>query len=817
MKNPLKKILALLLCGIMLLAVGCQAGTPSDVTEQTPDASPDASQTPVVAMPDVPADRYDASVTPRTGANANMPLVLGVDILDGKFSPFFSTSAPDKEVVDKTQLLLLPTDKSGELVAAIDQPSFAYDYSQVISDDKSTSTYKIVLKNGVTFSDGTPVTVKDVLFSIYVECDPLYDASGTFYTMKVQGLDEYRAQADASVLKEADAIIEAGFSMDENEQIIFPAINDATAEQQNTFWAALPEIGAQFAQEIIDYVIAKYGNDEYAKSIDEELTWASFDNDSKKAAFAMTMWNLGSLTADMKFIDAIGKEYDLNTEELSAANCFNAMLAAYNYDISGDGVQAEAAGTLVLTSALTSAYAKNSGRSAGIDSIRGITSGKMICEDGIEREYIEVVCDGIDPSNIYKFNMYVAPWHYYTEGFTGQMNEYGVSVNDPEFIRCLKDKNSMPMGAGPYKFIEHKDNIVYFSANDSFILGSPKIQTLRMQELSLGADLDALLTGTVHYAEPNALTATVNDITNGQGDYAKIAYILVDNDGYGYIGINAQAVPEWSVRKALAHAMNIQLTIDDFYGELATVNYRTKTKVSWAYPENPECMYPYDGTGETSKALFLDAGYIYDEASNIMSYPDGHEKAGQQVSFKATLPGAAASHPAGTVFVDLQAVLAKIGVKLEIEVDESVLDKLNIAYESGIQLWAAAWSKGGVNPDMFQVWYSDPTLNQSSSPVGSGLYWLYDNGSEDQKALLKELNELIMAARTTLDPEERKVIYAQALELSTGIATEVPTYQRKNMSAYNKEVINASSLFSGENVTPFQSPIEFIWNVELNG
>ncbi len=819
MKTHFAKILALLLCGIMLFAAaGC---TPAQLGETTgtPDTD-DANATappvsPTEILPDVPADRYDATVTPRTGANASMPLVRSEDTLDGKFSPFFYTSAPDGVVVDYTQLLLLTTDKTGALVAGIDKPSFAYDYSQEISEDKSTSTYRMILKNGITFSDGVPVTVKDVLFSMYVECDPLYDATATFYTMKIRGLQEYRMQASAQTLEEAAAIREAGFSLDENGQMVFPSASGITAEQQAAYWAPLPEMGATFAQEIIDYVLAARGSDEYAKKIGETLTWASFDTDSKKAAFAMKYWNLGTLTADMIFTDAMGKVYDLNTLELTAADCWNAMIALYNFNV--EDVQAESAGSKILADALTMAYAKGSDTNAGVESISGITSGKMICDDGVERDYVEVVCDGIDPSAIYKFNMYVVPWHYYTEGFTGEMNQYGVSVNDPEFIRCLKDKNSAPMGAGPYKFIEYKDNVVYYTANDSFLLGSPKIQTLRIQELTLGAQLDSILTDTVHFTDPSASTDIINDITAGEGDYGKLAYLLVDNDGYGYIGMNAQAIPEWDVRKAIAHAMNVQLTIDDYYGELATVNYRTKTKVSWAYPENPECLFPYDGTGETSKALFLKAGYIYDEAKNIMYYPEGHAKAGQQVTFKATLPAAAADHPAGTVFVDMQEVLAKIGVKMDIEVDENVLDKLNIAYEAGVQIWTAAWQKGGVNPDMFQIWYSDPALNQSSSPMASGLYWLYANGSVEEKTHLKRLNELIMAARATLDFEERKVIYKEALKLSTGIATEVPTYQRKNMFVYNKEVIDGSTLFSGEDLTPFQGPIDYIWNVELLG
>jgi peptide/nickel transport system substrate-binding protein len=240
------------------------------------------------------------------------------------------------------------------------------------------------------------------------------------------------------------------------------------------------------------------------------------------------------------------------------------------------------------------------------------------------------------------------------------------------------------------------------------------------------------------------------------------------------------------------------------------------TKILWAYPDNPEDMFPYDETGETSKALFLEAGYKYDEANNVMTYPDGHEKAGTQVTFKFTLPSEAKDHPAGSIFIDTQAVLEKIGVKVDIETDQNLLGKLSTAYESGIQVWAAAWGSGGVDPDMFQIWHSDPKVNQGTSAARSGLYYLFENGSDEEKAMLNELNDLIMAGRSTIDTEERKAIYKRALELSTGLAVEVPTYQRKNMYVYNKEVINTDTLFSGDDVTPFQSPLSFIWNVELN-
>ncbi len=765
MKSNISKIVALLICVLMAFSiVGCQQTTPE-------------------APATLPADRYDATVTPRTGANAETPLVISISTLDGKFSPFFSTSAYDVDVQGQTQLGLLYYDKTGAPQAGVEYPCYAYSYTQEVNDDNSLSTYKFVLKNGLVFSDGTPITSKDVLFSIYTVCDPMYDGSTTLYTLRVQGMSEYRLQTSAEALDVADAIIEAGITTAEDGTMAYPAADGATAEQQAAFWGYFDQAGEMFAQEIVDYCVAR-----------------GYVADSNDVATAAAEWG-----------------FEL-APEATAADFFAAIVAAYGYDLSDAGINYEKAGDTRIETYCRDLYLANEGAiEGGVASISGITSGVEVCEDGVEREYIQVVCDRVDPTAIFKLGVYVTPWEYYTEGFTGELNEFGVALNNPEFMQCLKDKNVKPVGAGPYIFEEYKDNVVYYTANDNFCMGSPKIKNFRYQEITLGSEMDSVKTDTVHFTDPSASTEIINDITGGEGDFAKLGYTLVDNDGYGYIGMNAQFFPEWEVRKAIAHTMNVQLCIDDYYGELATVNYRTMTKIQWAYPENPENLFPYDGTGETSKALFLEAGYIYDEAANIMYYPEGHEKAGQPFTFKATLPSDAADHPAGSVFLDMQQVLASIGVKMDIETDTSLLAKLNTAYESGIQLWTAAWGSGGTDPDMFQVWCSDPGKNQATSPTAKGLYWLYQNGSDEQKALLMELNELIDAGRSTLDVEERKVIYAQALELSTSTATEIPTYQRKNMYVFNKEVINADTLFSGEDVTPFQSPISYIWDVELLG
>lgn len=794
-KNRIAQLLAVLLCAMLLMSVvGCKTSEPAKTTEE-----PAATET-------------QAAPT----ANETVPLVISTGTLDGKFSPFFATSAYDTAVADLTQLILIFLDKKGAPVAGDEYPCFASSYTQEVSADKSTTTYKIFLKNDVTFSDGQPVTAKDVLFSLYTLCDPLYDGSSTLYNLKIQGLPEYRLQTSAETANEVEAILAAGFSLNENNELVLPTVENVPADKVAAFWAPLADLGPAFAQEIIDLVVANYGDDANAASIDPSLTWASFDTPSKQAAYSMAMWNLGILDgATMSFTDASGKLWDLNTQDFTATDAWYSIIKKYNFDVAA--AQVECGGVVNLKDGVVSSYINTYGKiEGGVASISGVTSGKEADADGVEREYIQIVMNGVDPTAIFKMAFYVSPLHYYTEGFTGTLNEFGVSTNDPAFMELLKSKNGAPLGAGPYVFTEYKDNVVSYTANDSYLLGAPKIKNLRYKEIAGGSELDAVLTGEVNYSDPSASMDIVNDITAGEGDYAKLAYTLVDNDGYGYIGINAQFFPEWQVRKALASTMNTALCLD-YYGELATLNYRTMTKVQWAYPENPENLFPFDETGATAKALFLEAGYVYDEATNVMSYPVGNEKAGQPVTIKVSVGMEVADHPAGAVLLEAQKVLATIGVKLDIEVDTSLLGKLDTAYESGVQMWVAAWGNGGQDPDMFQVWYSDPAENKTTSPKAKGLFWLYSNGSDDQKAVLMQLNELINAGRSTLDTEERKAIYAQALELSTSLACEIPTYQRKNMFVYDKTVINPDTLFSGDDVTPFQGPLSYIWNVELLG
>lgn len=72
----------------------------------------------------------------------------------------------------------------------------------------------------------------------------------------------------------------------------------------------------------------------------------------------------------------------------------------------------------------------------------------------------------------------------------------------------------------------------------------------------------------------------------------------------GYIGINAgqKGLENVHVRRAIAHAIDLDLFLNYYPGGLASIIYRGMSSVSWAYPEGlTEAYYPYDKTETKSK------------------------------------------------------------------------------------------------------------------------------------------------------------------------------------------------------------------------
>ncbi|MBE7077773.1 MAG: hypothetical protein E7377_03600 [Clostridiales bacterium] len=137
------------------------------------------------------------------------PVVFATDALDGNFNPFFATSATDSKITSLTQIGMLTTDEKGNLVYGENEPTVVLDYKSTMLDSNGEATtdaelatkenggkteYEFIIKNGIKFSDGTDLTIKDVLFNLYVYLDPAYMGSATIYSTDIVGLKAYRTQ-----------------------------------------------------------------------------------------------------------------------------------------------------------------------------------------------------------------------------------------------------------------------------------------------------------------------------------------------------------------------------------------------------------------------------------------------------------------------------------------------------------------------------------------------------------------------------------------------------------------------------------------------
>ncbi len=179
----------------------------------------------------------------------NRALVLASEALDGNFNPFFATSGPDTEIASMTQIGMLTTDENGNITCGIDEPTVALDYkiTEEGEGEEKKTTYELLLKNGIKFSDGVELTIKDVLFNLYVYLDPAYTGSATIYSTDIVGLKDYRTQTPNSTL--TDGEMNANFlgAAMQRRQNIIDYLDSGKADEDDTY---LPEDEPQIEEDI---------------------------------------------------------------------------------------------------------------------------------------------------------------------------------------------------------------------------------------------------------------------------------------------------------------------------------------------------------------------------------------------------------------------------------------------------------------------------------------------------------------------------------------------------------------------------------------
>ena len=152
-----------------------------------------------------------------TKADASGAMVFASDDFNAKFSPFFADTVPDQTISDLISVVLLTIDRNGSMVyKGIEGETREYNGKEynykgisdltVTENSDGTVYYDFTMKDGVKFSDGEPLTVDDVIFSMYVFADPTYDGNASFFSLPIQGMNEYRSCVGNGLNKEGDSI-----------------------------------------------------------------------------------------------------------------------------------------------------------------------------------------------------------------------------------------------------------------------------------------------------------------------------------------------------------------------------------------------------------------------------------------------------------------------------------------------------------------------------------------------------------------------------------------------------------------------------------
>ena len=807
-------------------------------------------------------------------SNETTRLVLASAELEGVFNPFYSSSGADGTIIGMTQIGMLSSDKYGVVSYGKDEACVVLDMETVFVDENgnvvdensgniANTVYRFVLKNDLKFSNGSPLTMKDVLFNMYVYLDPAYYGSSTMYSTDIVGLQAYRTQSTNE--SEQDSFNEQFDVLAANRiqrfleclEIVYDEADGSLTEEsmRSALQAAVnmaTELDPEYATVMADYELARqYFMEElqsdynYARGTAQDIVFT--DKSGKKVtlttdteAFLYTEGLIRWNEDEYKFEYSLGEDSKNWSEE-------KAIKAIYdNYIPNQVDVVITAWATAQKLMTYFSFLEKQKyfetldSKIESVSGIRYANRTESITVNGVEyaapelnadgsvknaneHQVLEITINKVDPKAVSNFSFTVAPMYYYSNDeqiakFDYEKNfgvEYGSIIFQDEVIKN-PSKIGVPMGAGPYKATTRTgdgsnvtagtfkaDNVVYFERNENFMF-PVKIKYINYQVVTTNLMLDTLYSGGVHFVEPACKQENIDSLKAKESEGFGSSFVMTN--GYGYIGINAEKIPSLEVRRAIMHAINTQHAVNYYLGYSYSI-FRPMTKASWAYPadDGGKQYYAFDETGAISEQLVKDAGFTKN-AEGI------YEKDGHKCSYVFTIAGDTTDHPAYNSLKQAAEILNAHGFDIQVKTDINALSKLA---NGDLTVWAAAWGSA-IDPDMYQVYHIDSTAG-STSNWGYRAIRKNAGGKYDRElAIVRDLSDIIDAARETLDKDRRIEYYAAALDLVMELAVELPTYQRSDLYAYNANIIDVSTLTPDEDLTPYNGPISKIWEIGLN-
>ena len=427
-------IFIVIISAVLLAIIGCSTGEtrteerisdkPASSKEEVKDPDPTPSPTPTPVI-----DMEEGSY-----AISEMPLfaIEGTDYVPFAYKTELISSVKVEEEDPEAEDAEESEDKEDKAA----EDSEDGEGEEEVDTSKYYNTYKITLKSGLKFADGSDVTADDVLFNIKAHAGRDYRGEYALGELDIPGMKEFHSQVPEEDRVKVETIIAAGgFNVEEEK---YPEIEGIDPKEQDDVWACYDEAGERFAQNIIDYVNSHYALNAYVNAfMSGYLTYAKVEADENlKTAFAYIVWGYGKKSNPYNYrkntlTTVSGKVWDLNEETIGAMELWEEIKEYYKGDLSADGIDNDAApGTETIEELMAQAYYAKQDYS--IPEISSIFKGTTV-EDGSDaiRECIYLTISSEE--DLGSFNFFLTdPKVYETTG----------ELNDPEVIIEVEDEES---------------------------------------------------------------------------------------------------------------------------------------------------------------------------------------------------------------------------------------------------------------------------------------------------------------------------------------------------------------------------------------
>ncbi len=287
------------------------------------------------------------------------------------------------------------------------------------------------------------------------------------------------------------------------------------------------------------------------------------------------------------------------------------------------------------------------------------------------------------------------------------------------------DLSGNPMGAGPFEFVEYNEgqNIVVEKFDDYYKEGLPKSERIVFEFYADATTrVNALLSGDVHLISyvpwQDIPMLEANDdvvVLGGTGPFMGLIF-----------NTNFEPFADPRVRRAVAYAVDRYAVINTaFSGQGVPIHGMAVPSNSLAYDPKFEDYFELDY--DRARELLEEAGY-----------PDG---------FSARLLSTSQYGMHEQTAVAVQAELAKIGIDVELDLPDWAT-RLEKNLDGDYDLLVVGTAGDIADPDYLSDYYLSGEIRLNNAP-----------GFADER-----VDELLELGRTTLDPAERKAIYAELQE-----------------------------------------------------